>query len=40
MTEIGAPDTEIEYVKKSDGYHFDVNKDGKYDLEDLIHRDW
>ncbi len=40
MERIGAPKREIDHMKKQDGTHGDVNKDGKYDWKDQQLRDW
>lgn len=37
---IGAPQSEISYLLKQDGNHFDLNGDGKYDEEDYRLRKW
>ena len=37
---IGAPQTEIAYLLKQDGNHFDINGDGKYDEKDYKLRNW
>ncbi len=37
---IDAPQWEINHMKKQDGRHGDVNKDGKYDWEDQQLRNW
>ena len=34
MKRLGAPRSEIDYIRSQDGTHFDVNRDGKWDSED------
>jgi hypothetical protein len=40
MREIGAPPQEMKMLREQDGTHFDVNQDGKYDLDDFSQMDW
>ncbi|MDD5194171.1 MAG: hypothetical protein PHQ96_00670 [Candidatus Omnitrophica bacterium] len=40
MRAIGAPDKEIDYVASVEPTYYDVNKDGRYDQEDYLLRDW
>lgn len=40
LEKIGAPGSEIEYLKSLDGTHFDVDKDGNYHQQDYDKRNW
>jgi len=40
LERIGAPRYMIDYVISSNGNHFDINKNGKYDYQDDELRNW
>lgn len=40
LRKVQAPDSELAYLEKADGTHFDVNRDGKYDWKDYENRNW
>jgi hypothetical protein len=40
LKDIGAPESEVSYVSKLDGSHFDLNGDGKETWIDYWRRDW
>ena len=40
LKKIGAPESEINYARMADGKHYDVNKDGKFTMEDYWQHNW
>ena len=40
LEKIGGKKYEIDYLKAQKGDHFDIDKDGDYDLDDYKKRDW
>jgi hypothetical protein len=40
LRQVGAPESEIRYIRSLTGTHFDVNRDGKWDVEDYKAQNW